>query len=411
MNMKQNPLSAPVRRFRPAAALLVAAVLAMAACADDAPTGPLPDDDGRVRVDPVLSGACAATAPAATRAADDDTPLPEISERLLKPLPDGSTLWVVVYSEPAVDNGTEGLGEEYKDQIYDYNLFTNPRPYAYKVVNFTDEYGKVHSGLSPIAVAKDENGRFTADAGKEGTPMYLKKGYWYMFRVASPAYPLVGEEGMWIDNGQYLLANVDTYQPNDEGLTTRPLRAYIPDTQPAEGGGAEIVTLKMNPVINQTAQIQVTLQGGKNVNRLNAAYCSLTVSGLQEPIPRKEKEGAAGSLPVNWSFTKPEFERYAGFKNSLLELTNKDVERIDQTTITTRTAVLPADNFASPIILTFTVLMNFTLVQQQCILSGQRFYPGFSYHYLITLDVVDGVVVANWTVSSWNHDLVLKQQP
>lgn len=36
---------------------------------------------------------------------------------------------------------------------------------------------------------------------------------------------------------------------------------------------------------------------------------------------------------------------------------------------------------------------------------GKQFLPGYSYNYTVTLDIKDGITVANWQESSWTADI------
>lgn len=378
--------------FRQAVLFLAAGCLAVS-CSDDVPPLPSGHDggEGTVLVDPVSTGVYLPTI--GTR-----SDVPETGNDKLRPLEDGTTLWIVVFSELALHNNQPSQGKNSPPEKFD-----DPQHYAYKVVNFTDENGEVHTSLSSLRV-NNNNGDYTV-SDEPGSPMYLKKGYWYMFQVISPAYPLVSGNGMWIDNGQYLLANDDDY----EG--TQATRLFIGDDASEvdvdSNGGAPIFKAKLNPIINQTSQIRVTLEAGNNTYRIDAMPHCVTISGLQTPQEDKDAR-----YKVNWTIQDSNFKTYAGHHDASLLIEGKDMwQSDDKKRITGSAAVLPSNNFSSPILLTFTVLVDFTVVQQQCILSGQEFKPGFSYHYVIKLHSRDGIIVNDWALVSWSHDLVLENKP
>ena len=69
------------------------------------------------------------------------------------------------------------------------------------------------------------------------------------------------------------------------------------------------------------------------------------------------------------------------------------------------TGILPTDCRSTPVVVIMNVLVEVNPRRFTYSIVGKQFLPGYSYNYTVTLDIKDGITVANWQESSWTADI------
>lgn len=316
----------------------------------------------------------------------------------VKDLPVGSTLWLT-YKRTKDKNGDDIDVREMKGYVVEADPVTGT------------------TGLFAMRTVS-EDGYLTAhvDESTLGSPLYLEKGT-YEFRIMSPAYPIrVSDHAALIDNGMYLYATDDRYDQ------TKCVPVVV--DVPSSGSGVDLYQeLVLNPIIQQVAQIQVSLKAGANVSSIEMMESGMEISGLQDPItnaagydyfPLGDIDSAESeSLPVR---AGDKFSRVylPGNQFQMEEITyggtttDTMVNGTTYSCLTGRIGVLPTDARSSGISLLFLIAVNGVPTQYVTVINGLVLEHNHSYNMMLEINLDNAITVGTWQSHSWNADLTLE---
>lgn len=276
-------------------------------------------------------------------------------------IPDGTTLWIAVYKENSTDP------QQVKSFVVKGNTL-----YPCKV----DDDGNV----------TDEN----------DVPLYLESGT-YTFRAIGPARKLTDDKRLYIENGQYVIANDERNRFN---------KGLLPTTRGTKGVVAildntvnPVVEVLLNPLINQTAKLKFTIKAGDNVYKLGVQTTGVEIDGLQDNYSISNDVKS----PWNWTLGTDTLIAYRGNKNTKLTLT-EPVE-ITNEKVVYETSILPTDAYSTPLIILFSMRVNGVPSQFQMMLSRKLFLTGYSYHYMGTINLKDGIAAMEWMNVGWETNV------
>lgn len=330
-------------------------LLGWTACDNDAAADQMPGD-GLVQIQPVLSGSLVADGFSTMTRAEN---LPE--NHVIVPLPEGTTLWIIA------------------DKLDGTNV-TSTSKTAYVVKEVGEGTGV--TSLYPCTV--DDDGKVLS---VNGTPMFISEGT-YNFWAVSPARKLGEGNTLSVKNGEELLATDDRY------IETAPTEITVSANWTDEDSRIEVI--RLNPLFNQTAQLKFTITSeAKWIHSLELLAAGVEYSGLQEETDN------------NWSLTNHLQTDY-GMKNG----TYRETECVTGTNsdgthyLEVTTPVLPVNAVATPVVVSFNVLINGVPSPFSIMLTEKNFQAGYSYHYKGTVKLQDGVAVIVWQFVEWNMDVV-----
>ena len=341
----------------------------MAACdlSDDPADCPTCPYAGKQKVEITLGGMLNTPL---TKALDEDV----FKDSIPRNLPDGTTLWVFAQS---------GSDAQLK---------------SYVVRDMTDGTQQLR------ACEVDSAGNLIAETT---TPFFLTIGETYEFRAVSPARAFV--EGtaddvyaLYVDNKEYLLATDDRY------TRTQATQVTIDD----QGDSVQIV--RMNPIVNQTAQLEFTIVPDEN----NPDIHSITVLPQGIEIAGVQNRYAAGTGDVlwNWSTGEP-LKAFLGDDNTRVQV-RKDSqyedgliqERADGS-LYIRCPILPTDAYSSALIVIFNLQVNGSPTQFEMTLNRKIFEGACTYHYKGTVTIEDGITVITWQYVNWSDEIPIIPKP
>jgi len=279
-------------------------------------------------------------------------------------IPDGTTLWISI--------------TEMKDGVAQGDSFLK----SYVVKEMT---------LYPCVV--DDKGELLYESTN---PLYLDKGKTYRLRAMGPARKLTDDNRLYVQNGEYVFANDNRYEQT-KGTEVEILEQ-----------GDQVYTVELNPLIQQTAQLKFTVEvasdadGYSPIHALEVMPIGVEISGLQEHycrrvddegnfIPAKEE-----SEPWNWQWGTTYLKTYPGKVYNVLTLYEPVSSSEKPLKIVFRTAILPTDAVANPIIVMFNLRVNGVPTQFEMMLNRKMFLAAYSYHYKGTIDIQDGIACMEW---------------
>lgn len=275
-------------------------------------------------------------------------------------IPDGTTLWIAVYKESPTEP------QQVKSFVVKGNTL-----YPCKV----DADGNV----------TDEN----------DVPLYLESGT-YTFRAIGPARELTENKHLYIENGQYVIANDERDRFSTDLETTKGTAGV---TKKLDNGVNPVVEVQLNPLINQTAKLKFTIKAGDNVYKLGVQTTGVEIDGLQDNYSKSSDN----DNPWNWTLATDTLIAYRGNKNTKLTLT-EPVE-ITNKKVVYETSILPTDAYSTPLIILFSMRVNGVPSQFQMMLSRKFFLTGYSYHYMGTINLKDGIAAMEWMNVGWETNV------
>ena len=308
--------------------------------------------EGCVRVNFTLSGSYGGPLSDLSRSNPLDNYLPV-------KIPDGTTLWIAVYKE----------------------ISTGPQQVKSFVVKGNTLY--------PCKV--DDDGNVTDE---NDVPLYLESGT-YTFRAIGPARKLTDDKHLYIENGQYVIANDERDRFNTGLAETTKGTAGV--TEELDNEVNPVVEVQLNPLINQTAKLKFTIKAGDNVYKLGVQTTGVEIDGLQDNYSIDENS------PWNWTLGTDTLKAYRGNKNTKLTLT-EPVE-ITNKKVVYETSILPTDAYSTPLIILFSMRVNGVPSQFQMMLNRKIFLTGYSYHYMGTINLEGGIAAMDWMNVGWETDV------
>lgn len=336
--------------------------------------------EGMVEIRPVLPGMFNSiprdpsdVSHAASRAYDENSTTNEKLKETIR-LPEGSTVWLIAQNE--IDN----------------SLVKN----SYVVYN-SGETAEDRSFLVPCKV--DDLGNMTS---MEGTPLYLKEGFSYLFYAVSPAKKLdeklfaEKKVGFQVKNGTYFYANDCRYEK------TTPKTVSVEST----AGSEAVKEIPLSPMINQTAQLKFQIQKGEGVHDLDIQPAGIQISGLQNDSPEAGKYGDANGL--FWHMSQNGEEPINLQHGGKLGTFNRYDYTIDADGyVNIDVPVLPMYSISKPVIVVFRLKVNGVPTSYEMMLNEKDFKAGYSYGYRGKVSIDAGVTVVTWQYVSWEVDVPL----
>ncbi len=352
------------------ATALVGLMLLLSCEKQDTPEGEgLSVPEGMVAVRPVLPGTFAAVTrdasalrSAVTRAYDPD----EITNNKLNKtvrLPEGSTLWLIA------KNSADGSYEKKSYVVYNSQ---------------TDES---RSYLIPCTVT-DEGELINM----ESKPMYLKDGETYWFAAVSPARKL-DEEQLAQGKIAFKVRNGEYFYANDCRFDKTPPKEIKVSSNNAEA----VYEVKLNPMINQTAELKFQIRKGDGVHDLDIQPSGIEISGLQND----------STVGISWhmsqSKTDQPFTLQHSNKSGTYNQYNYVIDENDHVNI--NVPILPMYSTSKPVIVLFRLKVNGTPTTYEMMLNEKDFKAGYSYGYMGIVKLSDGVEVITWQFISWEVEV------
>lgn len=306
-------------------------------------------------------------------------------------LPDGTTLWLFA------EDITEG---ELQEEV-------EPKSYVVRDIDgMYDDEGRLLQQLLPCTV--DDEGNLLSETS---VPLYLTFGHTYRFRAVSPARKFVegatDEEGesvyaFYVDNKEYVIATDDRYE--ETAATEITINADA-----ADEGSAGVEVVEMNPLINQTAQLEFTIVPEENnpyIHSISVLPQGIEISGVQD----RYSASSDNSVLWNWSTGEP-LHAYTGDNNTSF-LIRKDtqfedafIEERENGSLYIKCPILPTNAFSTSIIVVFNLQINGSPTQYEMMLNQKIYQAAYTYHYKGTIRMEDGVSVITWQYVNWSDDV------
>ena len=302
---------------------------------------------------------------------------PAIRNRLKK-LPVGSTVWLT-YRKAKVANPNPDIASHWEQ----------PDLQAYVV---KDAAG--YNALYPIGADEydDENGVTylkVPDSYAVTNPLYLTDGQ-YQFRMVSPANPIrMDNLAMQVDNGMYVYANDERYNQTKSKVVT---------IQNNDQGVQNIV---LNPMINQTARVQVRISKGNNVAKMEMLSMGVEVSGLQNP------ETENGKLAFKWSSLDIKDTLVMKRADKKSRAIIREFETEEDGSIVGSTGILPTNAMSTQSLILINLAVNGIPTQYVVCLSQIKFVHGHSYNLDVQVDADGNINVMNWANQAWTGEVTL----
>lgn len=295
----------------------------------------------------------------ATRVAypTDDETKTQLESNPTHPFPDGSTLWLMVKNTTT--------NEDYVKSFVVHRNEGDENSYLYQCT--VDADGKV----------KEES----------GSPFFIEAGS-YEISAVSPALPLNDDGALTVDNGQYLIASDKRYTKTDVTKFTV--------TDEDTGKGSYIKFVKLNPLINQTAQLKFTLYYDTPEGYIHSCELLPTgveISGLQKPL--------LDGNTWNWKLGTPLVPSYSDKTEKYVV---HDYES-DGSNIIVNTGILPTYAISQPLVVLFNLKVNGQPTVFQTQLPEKNFKAGYTYHYKGKISISNGVTVITWQNVIWSTNV------
>lgn len=306
-------------------------------------------------------------------APDDEVDGNTLSDKKIINLPDGTTLWI---------KAKEIIGDEPHEVISSYVV---------RNISGTETGQQM---LYPCTV--DDEGNVIEETS---VPMFLKIGSTYEFYAVSPARAFVDgtDNALYVNNKEYVISSDKRYEQ------TKPAQVTISDN----GGAVQIV--EMNPLINQTAQLEFTIyaeDNDPNIYSLDVLPQGVEISGIQMQYDINNNSNAE---PWNWSWNDTlkvmiGQDEEKVIVRKLNETDNSFIMKNPDGSLYVKCPILPTDAYSSSIIVLFNLEVNGNPTQFEIMLNKKIFRSAYTYHYKGKLSIENGVAVMTWQYVSWDKD-------
>lgn len=321
------------------------------ACTEENINGPEIPNTEKVPVTVQLSGMYTAMSgiDSNTRASSN----PALKPEMIKNLPEGTTLWLFA------TRGSE----------------TNTQGYVVKSAD---------GGIQSLYPCSQFNADGTYDEQYVSkTPLFLAPGT-YNFSAISPAKPEYNNKtkACRINNGEYVIAT------NNEWAETEATTYNITGTE-------SVIILK--PLMQVTSRMKFQIKSASaKISSMSIMQSGVEIDGIQEnPTSNNYKVGDKLPSKLGNKYNRI-YVTAESFKNVVIN--NAKV-------LEGEIGFLPTDCTSTPVIVIMNLLVNDVPTQYSFSIVGKKFEPGYSYNYLITLDIKDGITVATWQDASWTSDV------
>ena len=306
-------------------------------------------------------------------------------------LPLGSTVWLTYRKgTPTSEHASEvdGMSDEQLASV-DPDWFTWE---ASSIQAYIVQNSAGYNALYPIPSEIQQEGGVdylvVTDTEHYSNPLYLKPGY-YQFRMVSPANKIVVSNlKMQVNNGMYVYANDERYTQTRSKVIK------------VKNNNAGVQNITLNPMINQTARIKVTLNPGPNVSRMEMLSQGVEISGLQNP----ERE-PDGKLMFQWSSLdiRDTLQMKKADKYSRAYITDFSVN--SDGSITGDVGILPTDAMSTMTVILVNMAVNGIPTQYLLPLYSLIFHHGHSYNLNLEIGLDGDIRVMSWANQAWTGDV------
>ena len=293
-------------------------------------------------------------------------------------LPDGTTLWI-----KAIELAASGV--EPHEVI---------NSYVVRNISGTDTGQQM---LYPCTV--DDEGNVLEETS---IPMFLKIGSTYEFYAVSPARAFVEgtDNALYVNNKEYVISSDKRY------TQTQPAKVEITDD------GSSVQVVEMNPLINQTAQLEFTIyaeDNDPNIYSLDILPQGVEISGIQMLYDNNLN---ADAEPWNWSLNDTLKVMIGQNEEKVIvrkmnETDNSFITKNSDGSLYVKCPILPTDAYSTSIIVLFNIEVNGNPTQFEIMLNKKIFRSAYTYHYKGKLSIENGVTVMTWQYVSWNLEVGL----
>ena len=305
-------------------------------------------------------------------------------------LPVGSTLWLT-YSKKD-ENGIFSAPE-----LKAYRIMDNDGYHSMFACTYHDEVGE--DGLTYKVVNNE-----TTDQ-----PLILADGS-YRFKMISPALPItLDTEKGWrlpVDNGMYFYATDGRYY---ETIA----KDVIVDSDAITNDGNNVMYVKLNPIINQTARWRFRIFKGDNVQSLEMMPAGIEVSGLQNPYNTIDGERES----FYWASDDicDTLQMKMGDKLQWVKIPAQDMwtaqeigpAGIPAEALCGDVGFLPTNALSTTVVILFNMLVNGIPTQYETTVNQMIFEHAHSYNIGVEVDQKNGIRLFNWQNQAWSSDLEL----
>ena len=334
-----------------------------------------------------------------TKAEDELNPLRHINDSVetapdyakLINLPVGTTMWLT-YSMKNTETG------EYSEpDLQAYKIVDNGGYHSMYACSFHEETGE--DGLIYKVI----------DDGMTGMPLILNDGT-YRFKMISPALPIThDEEKGWrlpVDNGMCFYATDGRYHETVA-------KEIVVDSRNLANDGKNVMYVKLNPIINQTARWRFRIFKGENVQSLEMLPAGIEISGLQNPYDISEGE----KLDFYWASDdiRDTLKMKMGDKQQWIRIHSEDMWSAQETgpagvpadALCGEIGFLPTNALSTTVVVLFNMLVNGIPTQYETTVNQMVFLHAHSYNIGVEVDQKNGIRLFNWQNQAWTGDLEL----
>jgi hypothetical protein len=142
-----------------------------------------------------------------------------------------------------------------------------------------------------------------------------------------------------------------------------------------------------------TSRMKFMIKGTDKITSLAIMQAGVEIDGIQE-----NPNGVNYTVGAN-------MESKLGNKYNRIYVSAQSFATTPEGVLQGETGILPTDCRSTPVVVIMNVLVNDVPTQFSYSIVGKQFLPGYSYNYTVTLDIKDGITVANWQESSWTADI------
>ena len=229
------------------------------------------------------------------------------------------------------------------------------------------------------------------NASTTATPLYLKHGETYRFRMISPAMPISQSDlSMHVDNG-------DSFCSSDQRYTQT---SSVDTTIVAAASGVNYISMK--PMIQQTARLRFKLKKGANVSSIVMMGDGVEISGIQDPYLHN-----VDGDNYNWSSmdSADTLVMRLGDKRAWVTLPGERFTTNADGNLVGDICILPTDARSNTVTILLNMAVNGVPTQYLTTLDGMVFEHAKSYNMTFTVGLQNNIVVVNWQNVSWTDEI------
>ncbi len=221
----------------------------------------------------------------------------------------------------------------------------------------------------------DANGNIT---NEDKTPLYLAPGS-YTFSAVSPAHKYQSGTGMTIGNGESVIAT------NNRWTQTEAKPIVIENNDKSK-------VIPLNPLMQLTSRMTFTLKGGDGVSDI-----SVMQDGIEIDRIRKN--------PVTLNNVGDSIKAEIADNYNRIYIKDSEIKVLSDESLWGEVCLLPIDNRPTPMFVILNVMVNGVPTQFTFSIVNKILYAGFSYDYIVNIQIKGGITVANWQETSWTTDV------